>query len=432
LLFADSLDQNDYRHYKINYSIVDMTVGNDTLINTQLLETARYSITSEVWDNYERQVTETTVTNGFQFIIENPGLTYFVDNIFANGIKDLEEIKGPGGIELEEPANIAGSYNSSGNWRILALDQVSGDSIITDQEGILKAINWQRTVNQNIYEIRFTSQEEGSEYYLTGYSSPHNPKTAAWNDDPKASGKVPFQVWDLGIDTEDTSDDFRLMVKILDKTGKTFHITDSTWTQFPENDSLYANMWEAIYAYLPVDSIYPDVLPETSVRQIVSGARRFNGRLGKLHKLGHIVIDGELPLPGSVVRIDTWKPLSEADTFLVAATAPVLNDYAGAKKKLDQISVFPNPYFGTDPFGRFPDRNYMRFTDLPQKVVIRIFTLSGQLVKKIEKESDSPWLDWDLRNRDGKAVASGIYIAHLEMPKIGKKVLKLAVVQDNR
>jgi len=69
---------------------------------------------------------------------------------------------------------------------------------------------------------------------------------------------------------------------------------------------------------------------------------------------------------------------------------------------------------------------------LPQKVTVRIFTLSGQLVKKIEKENDSPWLDWDLRNRDGKAVASGIYIAHLEMPKIGKKIMKLAVVQDNR
>jgi len=115
-----------------------------------------------------------------------------------------------------------------------------------------------------------------------------------------------------------------------------------------------------------------------------------------------------------------------------AGSKPDTADFAAAKNKLDDISVFPNPYFGIDPFGRFPNHNVMRFINLPKKVTIRIFTISGVFVTKLDKDSASPWLDWNLRNRSNFTVASGIYIAHLEMPNIGKKIMKLAIVQDNR
>jgi len=394
-------------YLELGYNIFDQTTG-DTLE------------TSKVFSNIETN----PVIDGFRFVVQNNSQDSLDASGLASAIKEVVEVKGSNGVELDAPVNVAGSPGSTGDWRLLALTEWNPDSTIEVTSGILKALNWIGEVGQNLYEIRFTSKAEGSEYYLSGYDAPHNPKTAAWYANPKAKDKVPFQVWDMGPDLKDTSDDTRLIIKVLDKTNKTFHITDSTWSHFPVDDSLHANLWEAFYAYMPEDSIYPNILPETSIK--------YSGRISYLYKLGHLVLDGNIPKPGTVVRIDTWEPLSVADTFMVTATAPTLNDYAAAKQKLDQISVFPNPYFGTDPFGRFPDRNYMRFTDLPQKVTVRIFTLSGQLVKKIEKESDSPWLDWDLRNRNGKAVASGIYIAHLEMPKIGKKIMKLAVVQDNR
>jgi hypothetical protein len=36
---------------------------------------------------------------------------------------------------------------------------------------------------------------------------------------------------------------------------------------------------------------------------------------------------------------------------------------------------------------------------------------------------------WDLRNDRGKLVASGIYIAAIEAPGIGRQLVKFAVVQ---
>ena len=47
------------------------------------------------------------------------------------------------------------------------------------------------------------------------------------------------------------------------------------------------------------------------------------------------------------------------------------------------------------------------------------------------KNDDTPWLDWDLKNTAGEQVASGVYIAHLEMPHIGEKVMKVAVILEN-
>ncbi len=49
-------------------------------------------------------------------------------------------------------------------------------------------------------------------------------------------------------------------------------------------------------------------------------------------------------------------------------------------------------------------------------------------VRRIDKTEVNQYADWDLRNEDGQSVASGIYIAHLEMPGIGEKILKIAVV----
>jgi hypothetical protein len=62
--------------------------------------------------------------------------------------------------------------------------------------------------------------------------------------------------------------------------------------------------------------------------------------------------------------------------------------------------------------------------------VIRIFNLAGNLVRVLEKESDSQFFHWDLLNSSGRFVASGLYIAHIDMPDLGvSKTLKLAIVQ---
>ncbi|MCX8056733.1 MAG: T9SS type A sorting domain-containing protein, partial [Ignavibacteria bacterium] len=72
------------------------------------------------------------------------------------------------------------------------------------------------------------------------------------------------------------------------------------------------------------------------------------------------------------------------------------------------------------------------FSNLPEEVTIKIYSLSGILVKTLtenDKESfASPFLNWNLRNEDGKKVADGVYIAHIKT-KFGEKVLKFSVVK---
>jgi hypothetical protein len=49
-------------------------------------------------------------------------------------------------------------------------------------------------------------------------------------------------------------------------------------------------------------------------------------------------------------------------------------------------------------------------------------------VLKIEHDNGTQFDFWDLRNEDGRSVASGLYIVHVDMGEIGVKVLKLAVL----
>ena len=74
----------------------------------------------------------------------------------------------------------------------------------------------------------------------------------------------------------------------------------------------------------------------------------------------------------------------------------------------------------------------MRFTNLPSQVTVRIYSLSGVFIRRIDKDDNSQYLDWDLRNKDGLPVASGMYIAYLDLPGVGTKIMKLAVIMETQ
>ena len=61
---------------------------------------------------------------------------------------------------------------------------------------------------------------------------------------------------------------------------------------------------------------------------------------------------------------------------------------------------------------------------------IRIYTLAGVFVQRIDKNSTSPFVDWNLLNADNIPVASGVFLAYVEIPDVGTKILKIAVVQE--
>ena len=97
---------------------------------------------------------------------------------------------------------------------------------------------------------------------------------------------------------------------------------------------------------------------------------------------------------------------------------------------MEKIKVVPNPYYGFSTLDRSAIDKFVTFRNLPPNVTIKIYTLNGDLIKLINKSGNGPTAstaEWNLQNQDGVPVASGIYVALVDAPGIGTKVLKLVI-----
>jgi hypothetical protein len=120
------------------------------------------------------------------------------------------------------------------------------------------------------------------------------------------------------------------------------------------------------------------------------------------------------------------------DTYAFTTTGASFSDDL-ARSEVDEINVFPNPYYGINSEEINKYNRFVTFTHLPEKAKVRIFNLAGVLVKTIDKDDVTQFLRWDLANQDGLPVASGLYIAYIELSDLGEtKILKLAIVQEQQ
>ena len=144
--------------------------------------------------------------------------------------------------------------------------------------------------------------------------------------------------------------------------------------------------------------------------------------------------EAEASLPiGHKVLFETYKPNTALDEF--SFTAPLVTYDADLAKEdvIEEVNVFPNPYYGVNSQELNKYQRFVTFSHLPQNVTIRIFNLAGQLVRTIEKTDEGQFLRWDLMNQGGLPVASGLYIAYVDMPDLGTtKVLKVAIIQEQQ
>lgn len=123
-------------------------------------------------------------------------------------------------------------------------------------------------------------------------------------------------------------------------------------------------------------------------------------------------------------------PNNPADKFTFSTEAVVTGDQNMARAEAEKINAFPNPYYAFNPEEANRFNRFVTFTHLPQKATVRIFSLSGVQVRKLDKNDESQFLQWDLLNESTLPVASGVYICHVELPDLGmEKVVKLFIVQ---
>lgn len=109
---------------------------------------------------------------------------------------------------------------------------------------------------------------------------------------------------------------------------------------------------------------------------------------------------------------------------LLDNVAAIKNDVTTAKKAMDIIRAVPNPYYAYSDYETSAADNNIKFTNLPQQVTIRIYTLSGILIRTLRKDSEITSLDWDLKNDKRVPIASGMYLIHIDAGSLGQRTLK--------
>jgi hypothetical protein len=152
------------------------------------------------------------------------------------------------------------------------------------------------------------------------------------------------------------------------------------------------------------------------------------------------------PEPGDIFRVRCAKPFRGSwtdpqgetlvgDVFQFETRA-AHSEETIAKSQLDDIAVVPNPYTvqadweQTDPASGQRERR-IYFINLPPRATIRIYTLSGYLVDRIDHDNpaDDGSEPWDLRSKDDQDIAYGVYIYHVHAPGVGEKIGKFAVIK---
>ena len=142
------------------------------------------------------------------------------------------------------------------------------------------------------------------------------------------------------------------------------------------------------------------------------------------------------PVEGDKFQISTTKSFKTGDYFNFT-TIPVNVDKTLASDALSKIDVVPNPYLGAATWegrnlnstGRGERR--IEFINLPAQCTVRIYTITGALIKTLTKDSNflDGSLSWDLVTEDGMDAAYGVYLYHVDAPGVGEHIGKFALIK---
>ncbi|MFQ5772641.1 MAG: hypothetical protein ACE5HX_19045, partial [bacterium] len=214
------------------------------------------------------------------------------------------------------------------------------------------------------------------------YSSPYGPVN------------VPYEVWNITTNMQINSD-------VYDRGDESFDIGNKDYivpVNTPYDGTTYISTWPDDYNYFwrfSTDSKY------------------------------HV---------GDVFRLVTFKTFTTNDKYSFTATAATIS---ATKKDLDEIRVVPNPYAITSSYESSEQEwvKELQFHGLPEKCDIRIFTLSGNLVRILHHEpGDAGYRGpavqaWNLWNYNEQEVAFGVYIFYVRAEGVGEKLGKFAIIK---
>ncbi len=300
-----------------------------------------------------------------------------------------------------------GTTNPNPNWTVLSARRT------------LRSLNGLGTTQRD-YEIRFDGRGSYAVrmVILAGQSE---------------AIKVPFSVWDIGRSSADVPVQVIPSFRDSGNTPTTWNVTP---TGVAYGDTLF-KIFEPIHI---TDSPYPTSGDDSAgvyarrlevFRSSQSPDEQGNAMWGI--QIADKDRDGLPPPVGTIIRFIKFHEIRQGDVKEITPMKPSVGDTKSTRADISKINVFPNPYYGEafSPTGLV--RHRVMFSHLPGNATIRIFNLAGNLVKTIIKSDGaggSQFIEWTLKNEYDLPVASGIYIAYIDMPELNAtKTLKLVIIQ---
>jgi hypothetical protein len=129
---------------------------------------------------------------------------------------------------------------------------------------------------------------------------------------------------------------------------------------------------------------------------------------------------------GAYAFTPATRPLTALGAELRIDYAVTNEIRASTKEDLSLVHTVPDPYYVTNSFETTTTDKIIRFVNLPERAIIRIYSSSGVLVQVLEHNSSTHGATtdaisvgggqetWNVRNRNNQVVASGVYFYHIE------------------
>ena len=402
--------------YNSSYTSMAPQQSQSKLIN---LESVKIVITSEKED-WSRCV-----------VLEAQDNTAFADGDVAK--MDLRS-----GESVNQDGNADGTGTGMGWFPGYAINKETGErlNIMFSEDSWLKADNGDDMVWNPTSRLRTNIPIwAGGNYYLGGkhfiyvHNSKYDEGVGAY-DAITGTGKFTFfkdMMWvgapllNEGYDllTSDVSID----INVSKAYRKYVEVDDAenaeTVTISPEPASLssYLANYDQLFAY--------DITSLSSTDSIkIDGAWQQAGNLDAYYT--STISGGSDAAPASIT-VEYEKVNFPNYRFSTAGLAPTqVVTEAEEDSVMNLINVVPNPYYAFSSYegvangGQLDNR--VRITNLPGECVVSIYSLSGSLVRKLNKDSEgSASIDWDLKNHKGIPISSGAYIINVYVPSLGKE-----------